>query len=115
MTEGEASATESTEVDLSADFRESGVAEVLDQLDRVMRHLLGQLAGRAHDQGTRSGRFEVAGIGRVLAFFALGRRLTIGQCLCTSGIEIGALLGFGSGLLLNQSVQNRQQKGGSFA
>ena len=36
MAEGEAGATESTEVDLSADFRESGVAEVLDQLDREL-------------------------------------------------------------------------------
>ena len=36
MAEGEAGATESMEVDLSADFRESGVAEVLDQLDREL-------------------------------------------------------------------------------
>ena len=36
MAEGEADATESMEVDLSADFRESGVAEVLDQLDREL-------------------------------------------------------------------------------
>lgn len=36
MTGGEADATESAEVDLSADFRESGVAEVIDQLDHEL-------------------------------------------------------------------------------
>lgn len=36
MTGGGADATESAEVDLSADFRESGVAEVIDQLDHEL-------------------------------------------------------------------------------
>ena len=90
-------------------------AAMLDQLDRVMRHLLGQLTCRANDQCARCSSFEVTWVGGVLAFFALRRRLAIGQCLCTSGVKLGALLGFCGGLFLNQGVQHRQQKCSCFA
>ena len=36
MTEGETETSPSTAVDLAGDFRDSGVAEVLDQLDREL-------------------------------------------------------------------------------
>ena len=90
-------------------------AAMAHQVDGVVGHLLGQLAGGAQDQGARHGGLEVAGVGGVLALAALGRRLATRDGLGHFALVLGALLGFGVGLLLDQGVQHGQQEGGGLA
>ena len=91
------------------------IARVFDQRDGVLHHLLCQFACGAEHQRTGFGRFEVARIGRVFA------TLFFGWCLAARQRFSGQLFGlqacsFGrTGLLLQQLLQQGQQKGGGFA
>ena len=88
---------------------------VLDQLDGVVRHLLGQFTRRAQHQRAGHGGLEVARIGRVFPSGALGRLLATGDGVCTGLVVFSLGLGFGGGLLHDQGVEYGQQKRGGFA
>ena len=90
-------------------------AGVLDQFNGVLRDLLGQFTGGAQDQCAGCGRLEVARVGGVFAFGALGRRLAGGGSLGASFFKFSAFSGFLLGHLLDQGVQHRQQEGRGFA
>ena len=81
---------------------------VLDQVDSVVRHLLGQLAGGANNQRAGNGGLEVALVGRVFAFGALRRRFATGNSVGDRLFKLSAGFGFGFGLLANQRVQHGQ-------
>ena len=85
------------------------------EVDGIVRHLLRQFARRANDQSTRGRRFEIAGIGWVFAAGAFGQRFTACFGFGDLAFKFGAFGDLDSGLLLQQSVQNGQQKGGGFA
>ena len=88
---------------------------VLDQLDGVLRHLLGQFARWADYQGARCRCLEVAWVGGVFALGALRGGFAFGNGVGAGLVEFGAFSSFLLGHLLNQGVQNGQQKGGGFA
>ena len=90
-------------------------AAVFDQVDRIVGHLLGQLACRANNQGARRRGFEVAGVGGVFALAAFGQRLAFGCSLGAGAVKRGALLSFLVGHFLEQGVQYRQQESRCFA
>ena len=88
---------------------------VLDQVDRIMRHLLGQFTRGAQHQSPRHGGLEVTRQQRVLALRALGSRLPGRLCFGHQTVPFGPFLGFTGALLFQQGVQYRQQEGGGFA
>ena len=90
-------------------------AAMAHQVDGVLRHLLGQFAGRAQDQGAGGGGLEVACAGGVFALGALGGNFTACQGFGHGAVEVGALLGFCLGLLLQQRVQHGQQESSGLA
>ncbi len=90
-------------------------AAVLDEVDRVVRHLLRQFTGRAQHQCARHGGLEVARQQWVFALRTLGFGLASGQGFGHLALPIGAFFGFMGLLLLQQGVQHREQKSRSLA
>ena len=90
-------------------------AAVLDQLNRIVRHLLCQLARGAQDQGAGHGGLEVAGVGGVLALVALGSGFATGGRFGHLTVVFRLGFGFFLVLLLNQGVQHGQQEGSRLA
>ena len=74
-------------------------AAMLNQVDGVVRHLLGQLARRAQHQGAGGGGFEVTRIGGVLALGAFGRGFAVGQRVCHRLLVLRFFSRFGIGTL----------------
>jgi len=90
-------------------------AAMAHQVDRVGADLLGQLAGRAQDQGAGCGGLEVARVGRVLALGFFQRRLATGDGFGAQAFKFGAFSALGFFLLLEQGVQHGQQESGGLA
>jgi hypothetical protein len=84
-------------------------AAVLDQVDGVVRHLLGQLTRGAQHQGAGHGSLEVAGLVGPCAWRAW-ERLATGSGFGAQALELGALFGFGSSLLLDQVCSTGSRK-----
>ena len=85
------------------------------QIDRIVGNLLRELARGAQHQRAGLRRLEIARVGRVLALGPLGRCLTAGRGFIARTLECLACITLGAGLLLQQGVQHRQQKGSCFA
>ncbi len=90
-------------------------AAMLNQIDRIVCHLLGQFAGGANNQGARCSWCEMTGIGRVFALGTLWRCLAFGSSVSHGLLKIRLLFGFGLRHLHQQGVQHGQQEGSSFA
>ena len=88
---------------------------VFDQLDRVVRNLLGQFTCGAQDQSTRYGSLEVAGVGGVLALGALGQGLTLGSGFGAQAVKFRLGFSISRSALLEDGVQHGQQESCSLA
>ncbi|EKD98431.1 MAG: hypothetical protein ACD_23C00436G0001, partial [uncultured bacterium] len=97
------------------DVGDAQTTAMLHQVDRIVRHLLGQFTGRADDQGTRGGGAEMTWVGGVFALGALGSGLAFGGGFGHGLFVIGAGFGLGLFLLFEQGVQHGQQESGGFA
>ena len=84
---------------------------MLDQVNRIVRNLLGEFTRGAQNQRARGGCFEVACIGGVFALGALRGWLAFGGSVGHRLFKVGALFGFCVGILLEQGVQDWQQEG----
>ena len=85
------------------------------QFNGVVRHLLGQFAGGAQNQGARCGSLEVAWVSRVLALGGFGWCFATGQGFGGQALTLQAGFFGCSGLLAQQGVEHRQQEGCGFA
>ena len=83
---------------------------VLDQVNGVMRHLLGEFTRGAQHQRAGNSGLEVARLGRVLAAGALRGRFAARGSLGGQAVEFSTRLGVGLGLLVQQGVQHGQQE-----
>ena len=88
---------------------------MLDQINRIMRNLLGQLAGWANNQSTRRWSFEVTRVGGVFALGALGRGFAFCSSISDRFFVFSTLIFFRLGQLRQQGMEHRQQKGRCFS
>ena len=95
--------------------RDTQAAAVLHQFDGIMGHLLRQLAGRANDQGPRGDHRKIARIGGVFALAAFRRGFAFRGGLSQRSVKISPLFFLGLALLVEQCMQNWQQKRCRFA
>ena len=97
------------------DVGHTQIFAVLDQLNGILRHLLGQFTGGAQHQGTGHGRLEIARLHGVFALGTLGGGLAAGSRLGTLALKFG-LLGSGfDGFLCDQGIEHGQQESSRFA
>ena len=95
--------------------RNTQAAAMLDQFDGIMGHLLRELPGRADDQGPRGDHRKIARVGGVFALAAFRRSFAFRGSLCQGSLKIRALFVLGLALLVQQCMQNWQQKRCRFA
>ena len=90
------------------DIGNTQATAMANQVNRIMRDLLGQFTGWAQNQRAGFSRLEIAGAGRVLALGPFWRSLAFGCCISNRLFKIGTLFGLGFFFLHQQRVQNRQ-------
>ena len=90
-------------------------AAMLDEFDSVVSNLLCEFACRANDQRAWLGSLEMTWVRRVLALGFLRTGFATGDGFSLLALVLGALGGFGIGLLLQQRVQHGQQESGGLA
>ena len=85
------------------------------QVNRVVRHLLRELSGRAQHQRAGRRRLEVSAAGGILTARLLGRRFALGKGLLAGALKLVTLLVRDGRLLTEQGMQHRQQESRGFS